>query len=255
MKSFLRDLEKGILSRIINKIKGVLKNSINKNNNTISAFLDSFCKELQQDLAISSNSLVGVQFKTTAKIEQLSGNIEIFLLELEQQILIQFNHLELETKLSSLSVKPQDEIFKRVFGCGKQCPFCEAPCEAGGTDHKEHFVSVHRPKGLGNFRDCDSQKLEHSICSSDVVSNREFRTAAADGKFHPYKDYRDYYPDWHIQPDPSIDASDFWKFVFKSFNDQLARAYGAKAAELPGDWKNITKEQVLKSLKEAFYMK
>ncbi|CAM5119964.1 unnamed protein product [Eretmochelys imbricata] len=254
-KASLRDLEKGILSRIINKIKGVLKNSINKNNKTVSAFLDSFCKEQQQDLVISSNSLIGVQFKNTGKIEQLSGNIEIFLLELEQQILTQFNHLELETKLSSLPVKPQDEIFKRVFSCGKQCPFFEASCEAGGTDHKEHFVSVHRPKGLGNFRDCDSQKLEHSICSSDVVSNREFRTAAADGKFHPYKDYRHYYPDWRIQPGPSIDASDYWKFIFKSFSDQLARTYGAKAADLPGNWKNITKEQALKSLKEAFYMK
>ncbi|CAM5159041.1 unnamed protein product [Natator depressus] len=236
-KASLRDLEERILFIIIHKIK------------------NSFCKELQQDLVISSNSLVGVQFKNTAKIEQLSGNIEIFLLELEQQILTQFNHFEFETKLSSLLVKPQDEIFKHVCGCGKQCPFCKAPCEAGGTDHKEHFVSLHRPKVLGNFRDCDSQKLEHSICSSDVVSNREFRTAATDGKFHPYKDYRHYYPDWHIQPDPSIDASDYWKFVFKSFNDQLARTYGAKAADLPGDWKNITKEQALKNLKEVFCMK
>ncbi|XP_039389815.1 interferon-induced very large GTPase 1-like isoform X1 [Mauremys reevesii] len=254
-KTSLRELEKGILSTIINKIKGVLKNSINKNNKTVSAFLDSFCKELQQDLVISCNSLVGVQFKSTAKIEQLSDNIRTFLLELEQQILTQFNHLQLDTKLSNLSVKPQDEIFKRVFGCGKQCPFCKAPCEAGGTDHKEHFVSVHRPKGLGNFRDRESQKLEHSICSSDVVSNREFQTAATAGKFHPFKDYRHYYPDWHIQPDPSIDASDYWKFVFKSFNDQFARKYDAKAADLPRDWKNITKEDALRGLKQGFYLK
>ncbi|XP_067425468.1 up-regulator of cell proliferation-like [Emydura macquarii macquarii] len=254
-KKSLGDLEKGILSTIINKIKDVLKNSINENNNTVSAFLDSFCKDLQQDLVISKDSLVGVQFKNTANIKQLSDHIQIFLPKLEEEILSQFSGLQLETKLSNLSVKPQDEIFKRMFGCGKQCPFCKAPCEAGGTEHKEHFVSVHRPKGLGRVRNRDSQKLDHSICSSDVVSNCSFQNVDTAGKFHPYKDYRHYYPDWLIQPDTSIDASDYWKFVFKEFNDQLAGKYHAKAADLPGDWKNITKEQALQGLKEVFYMK
>ncbi|MGH0176638.1 UNVERIFIED_CONTAM: hypothetical protein FKN15_073137 [Acipenser sinensis] len=43
---------------------------------------------------------------------------------------------DIKKKLDSLPFKPQDELFKRVFGCGKQCPFCMVPCKAGGKDHK-----------------------------------------------------------------------------------------------------------------------
>ncbi|KAG6925030.1 upregulator of cell proliferation, partial [Chelydra serpentina] len=251
----LEDLEEKILSTVIKKVRDALEKAKDESVKTVSAFLNNFCKVLQKDLVISKDSLLGIQFKNTADPDQFSTFIQIFLPDLQQQILAELKELEIKSKLSSLPLKPQDEIFKRVFGCGKQCPFCKVPCEAGGGDHKGHFASVHRPQGLGKYRNVVTEKLPYSLCSSDVISNSKFRNSNTGWKDHPFKDYRQYYPDWHIQPDPSITASDYWKFVFKEFNQQFAKEYGAKPADLPADWQKITKEQALESLKEAFTMK
>ncbi|KAJ8384926.1 hypothetical protein AAFF_G00197340 [Aldrovandia affinis] len=43
--------------------------------------------------------------------------------------------VDIHETLCILPIKPQDELFKRVFGCGEQCPFCKVACEAGGKDH------------------------------------------------------------------------------------------------------------------------
>ncbi|XP_037754903.1 interferon-induced very large GTPase 1 isoform X2 [Chelonia mydas] len=251
----LEALEEEILSTIIKKARDALEKAKDESVKTVSAFLNNFCKVLQKDLVISKDILVGIQFKNTADPDQFSTLIQTFLPSLQQQLLAELKDREIRSKLSHLPLKPQDEIFKRVFGCGKQCPFCTVPCEAGGGDHREHFASVHRPQGLGGYRSVATEKLTYSLCSSDVISSTTFRNSDTDWKDHPYKGYRQYYPDWRIQPDPSISASDYWKFVFKEFNQQFAKEYGAKPADLPTDWQKITKEQALESLKEAFTMK
>nr|XP_056720188.1 interferon-induced very large GTPase 1-like [Euleptes europaea] len=251
----LKNLENEILSAIVNKIREVLKNLMHKGVEKLSELLEMFCKEMQKELVISKDSLVGIQFKNMSNPSQFVACVENFLPDLQKQILSEFDALDLESKLSKLPVKPQDEIFKRVFGCGKQCPFCQAPCEAGGSAHKVHFAAVHRPEGLGRIRWEHTEKLVCELCSTSVVSQCRFRNAETGGKWHPYKDYQDYYPEWHIQPDASINASDYWKFVFKEFSYHFALFYNAKPADLPEDWKNITQEQALEALKETYNMK
>ncbi|XP_065450280.1 interferon-induced very large GTPase 1-like [Chrysemys picta bellii] len=254
-KASLGDLEKRIVSPIINKLSDVLKNSKYLKTKTVSAFLDNFCEKLQQDLVIPRDSLEVILFKNTASADQFSAFIEQFIPDLEKQVLATFENLDIESKLSKLAVKPQDEIFKRVFGCGKQCPFCKVPCDAGTPAHTEHRASVHRPRGLGESQENITRRLAYDICSSSVASNNTFRCTETKGEFHPCKDYQKYFPDWRIQPDSSITASDYWKFVFKEFNHQFAEAFDALPADLPGDWYKITKEQALESLKEAFTVK
>ncbi|XP_062994197.1 interferon-induced very large GTPase 1-like [Elgaria multicarinata webbii] len=251
----LKNLEAQILSAILMKISEALKNVQNKNLVTISEFLDHFCGEMQKELVIPKASLVGVHFKHGSDTGQFSDYVEKSLPDLERQILSMFDALNITSKLSKLPVKPQDEIFKRVFGCGKQCPFCKVPCEAGGGAHEEHFAAVHRPQGLGKWRIKTTQKLYYNMCSTDVASNQEFYCPEKEWKLHPYKDYRVYYPDWCIQPDPSISASDYWKFVLTEFNHDFAQEYNAKPADLPEEWKKITKEQALQALKETYNMK
>ncbi|KAL8176552.1 UNVERIFIED_CONTAM: hypothetical protein K2H54_036234 [Gekko kuhli] len=251
---YLKNLEKDILLSIVKKIREMLENLKHKCFKEISEFLEFFCKEMQKELVISKDSLVGIQFKNMSDPGQFSVCVENFLPNLEKQIQSEFDVLSIELKLSKLPVKPQDEIFKRVFGCGKQCPFCKVPCEAGGSAHKEHFAAVHRPQGLGRFRWEATDKLLYELCSTLVVSQCNFRSAETEWKWYPYKDYRVCYPDWCIQPDPSINASDYWKFVFKEFNHEFAHQYRAKPADLPEDWKKITQEQALESLKETYNM-
>nr|XP_032619009.1 LOW QUALITY PROTEIN: up-regulator of cell proliferation-like [Chelonoidis abingdonii] len=251
----LGDLEKRILSPIINELSDILTNSKDLKTKTVASFLDNFCEKLQQDLVIPKESLEVILFKNTASADQFSAFIEQFIPDLEKQVLSTFENLEIESKLSKLAVKPQDAIFKQMFGCGKQCPFCRVPCDAGAPVHEEHFAKVHRPEGLGKYRWNETRRLVSDICSSSVASNKTFRCAETKGEFYPYKDYRKYFPDWKIQPDPSITASDYWKFVFKEFNHQFAKEFDALPADLPDDWYKITKEQALESLKEAYALK
>ncbi|XP_053119776.1 interferon-induced very large GTPase 1-like isoform X2 [Hemicordylus capensis] len=251
----LENLEKEILSVIINKIRETLEKPKQKDAGAIPEFLDNFCKAMQKDLVISEDNLVGIQFKNELVPKQFSAYIKNVLPGLEKQILSELKLMDVKFTFTKLPVKPQDEIFKRVFGCGKQCPFCKVPCEAGGKAHQEHFAAVHRPQGLGRYRWDKTKELYYSLCSSDVVSDNWFKNRHTDKKWHPYKNYRDYYPDWNIQPDPSINASDYWKFIFAEFNHDFARKYCAKPAELPEDWKKITKEQAKEALKETYNMK
>ncbi|XP_009292340.1 interferon-induced very large GTPase 1 [Danio rerio] len=160
---------------------------------------------------------------------------------------------DVRDNLSRLSLyRPQEVLFSRVFGCGKRCPFCRVPCEAGGKEHAEHFASAHRPQGIGNFRWISTGKLIPDICSSLVASDKEFRCEFTGNKWHKYKEYRQIFPDWRIQPDPSIEATDFWKFIFAKYNAKFAERYKVVPADLPDDWHRISVQQANKCLRDTF---
>ena len=145
-------------------------------------------------------------------------------------------------------------LFSRAFGCGKKCPFCSAPCEAGGKEHTEHFASVHRPQGIGKCSWFKTDKLIPDICSSLVASEMVFRCKETGQKWHPYKEYRQFYPDWRIQPDTSIEASDFWKYIFAKYNTKFAKRYNFKPADIPAEWHSISVYQAKKCLEDTFKM-
>ncbi|KAJ4948825.1 hypothetical protein JOQ06_020348 [Pogonophryne albipinna] len=165
-----------------------------------------------------------------------------------------FKKTNIQTKLQSLHVNPQDELFNKLIGCGEQCPFCKAPCEAGGRAHTEHFTSLHRPQGLGTYRRSNTEKLCIDICSSLVNSDIYFHCSDSNDDWHPFKRYKEIYPDWNIPPDASLQASDYWKYVLAKFNDEFVAAYDAKPADIPDAWKRITPEQAEASLKESFHI-
>eukprot|EP00079_Xenopus_tropicalis_P019653 XP_012809549.1 PREDICTED: interferon-induced very large GTPase 1-like [Xenopus tropicalis] len=242
-------LRSSIISVITRKIRDVLRDPKVFYNTDVSSCLKMFCEMLKKDLVISQNDLKVIIFKSTASAAQFSADIETFLDDVEKQISAEMKYFSIEAVLSKAALKPQDELFKKVFGCGKLCPFCKVPCEAGATDHKEHFASVHRPQGLGSYRCIKTKVLSHSICTTDVVGNTTFQSSDTDWKPHPYKEYRKIYPDWVIQPDPTIGASDYWKFIFKEFNKEFAEHYIAKPADIAEDWYSISKQQALGSLK------
>ncbi|XP_040211940.1 up-regulator of cell proliferation-like [Rana temporaria] len=249
----LEKLYQNILSSIKVEIQTVLEEKCLESQN-ISSFLENVCGKLRRKLVIPQNEMKVITFYNTAVVEQFSSDVQHFLTETEQQILTELRSLDIESVLSKVLLKPQDELCRKVVGCGKQCPFCKVPCEAGGGDHTEHFSSIHRPQGLGRYRSNTDETLTIDICSTDVVSQGSFSNSDTNQNWHPYKEYRTYYPDWAIQPDPSIESSDYWKYIFVKFNQKFAEEYWAKSAELPKDWKKITKEQALGSLKKVFNM-
>ncbi|XP_075034945.1 up-regulator of cell proliferation-like [Mixophyes fleayi] len=246
----LKNLISANLTAITNKVKQVLEDQSLLQHTELSHSLDAFCENLQRDLVMSQNDMNVVMFQNTTNVLQFFQYVKPLLDDLKEEIQNKLNSENIESVLSRVVVKPHEELFKKVFGCGELCPFCKVPCEAGGTDHKEHFASIHRPQGLGGYRNKYTKILCHELCSTEVVGNATFECKDTDEKPHPYNKYQTIYPDWKIQPDPSIEASIYWKYIFKTYNNEFAKAYSAKPANLPEDWSKITLEQALQSLEK-----
>uniref|UniRef100_A0A8C1B0W6 Si:dkey-85k7.12 n=1 Tax=Cyprinus carpio carpio TaxID=630221 RepID=A0A8C1B0W6_CYPCA len=250
------ELEECHLRIITKEILEAVKMAQNETNEDgIKGFIQCICRKLGQKLIIPKDALETVMILNNASQEPFARWLIQFVNEMEQTLKEQLKKVNIQGKLSKLKMKPQDELFKRVFGCGKQCPFCKAPCEAGGEAHTDHFASVHRPQGLGSYRKNSSKTLVTNICSTNVQSEKHFICFQTNDKRHPYKKYREIFPDWHIPADASIQASDYWKNVLARFNPKFAEEYNARPADIPLTWKFITKQQAENSLKESFSIK
>ncbi|XP_034425501.1 interferon-induced very large GTPase 1-like [Hippoglossus hippoglossus] len=226
------------------------------NKESITKLISNMRKHLIKDISVSVEAEETTLFLIQSSCHSFIKCLKISMKELKDQLEEEFSNSDNITEtLNKLPIKPQDELFKRVFGCGRQCPFCKAPCEAGGTEHKQHHAAIHRPQGLGSYRYESSERLVNSLCTTDVHSDRKFKNTDTKGEWHPYKDYNKYYPDWIIPPDPTTEASDYWKYVLVQYNDRFAKIYEVKPAEVPKAWRRLTKEQALKGLRDAFNMK
>ncbi|XP_064787595.1 interferon-induced very large GTPase 1-like isoform X1 [Oncorhynchus masou masou] len=240
---------KGIIRVITEAITKVQKNK----NGNIKELIQDICRELGEKLVIPQDALEATMILNNSNQEQFSYWLKTSVVEMEQTLREEFrNATDVSKKLEQLRIKPQNVLFTRVFGCGKQCPFCKSPCEAGGEAHNDHCASIHRPQGLGRYRFDGSKELVTDICSSSVFSESSFRCYETNGKYHPFKKYRDIFPNWHIPADPSIQASDYWKYVMAKFNKKFSKEYDACPGDIPHAWKLITKEQAEKSLRESF---
>ncbi|XP_029946387.1 up-regulator of cell proliferation-like [Salarias fasciatus] len=260
----LGKLKTKILLVIVKKISGATEQAskgdndvqLPDNTESITKFTSNMRKILIKDISISEEDEKTVLFTIQSTCHTFINSFKEALDELKEQLEGEFSQNQnISETLSKLSIKPQDQLFQRVFGCGQQCPFCKVPCEAGGKEHKEHHAAVHRPQGLGRYRYVDTEKLVVALCTTDVQSDTTFKNSDTEWKSHPYKDYRTFYPEWLIPPDNTIQASDYWKYVLAQYNERFAEEYKAKPADVPEAWKKITKEQAMKGLKEAFNMK
>ncbi|KAI5607891.1 interferon-induced very large GTPase 1-like, partial [Silurus asotus] len=218
--------------------------------------IQNFCKSMSGFISISMNTVEGVFFQNKSCCCTFTKSLYESINDMKQQLIDEiFRLTDVKETLSNTSVNPTNELFKRVFGCGMLCPFCKTPCEAGGKKHQHHHAAVHRPRGLVFCRALESNILSEEICTSSVGGNGVFQSHETDFQPHPFKDYKKYYPDWHIAPDMSIEASDYWKYVLVTFNKQFAEMYEALPAVYPDAWNKITKKQALISLKHMFNIK
>ncbi|XP_073330613.1 up-regulator of cell proliferation-like [Pagrus major] len=239
----------------INSINIAINKAKTEKSGNLKTFVENVCQKLGDKLVISQDALGAFMILNNADQEQFAHWLTVCVKDMEQALRKKFKETSIQMKLKSLRVNPQRELLSQMIGCGKQCPFCKAPCEAGGRDHKEHHTSLHRPEGLGRYRWDGTEKLVIDICSSLVVSDLRFCCAATNGEYHPFKLYTEIFPDWKIAPDASLQASDYWKYVLAKFNDKFAEAYNAKPADIPFIWKMITYKQAEESLKKTFNIK
>uniref|UniRef100_A0A673W4H0 Interferon-induced very large GTPase 1-like n=2 Tax=Salmo trutta TaxID=8032 RepID=A0A673W4H0_SALTR len=203
----LAELENKHLTEIVNAItdaiSNVRKTTCTKNESDVKTFIHNICSVLEDKLSLK-DALDSIMILKPANTEQFSNFLMESVRKIELSLELEYGRGR-ETKydkvgdtkerLKSLPFKPQDKMFTGLFGCGKQCPFCGVPCEAGGKEHAEHFTSIHRPQGLNGVKLIPSNKLVTNICSSNVTSSLTFINTHTGENGHPFKDYQKYYPD------------------------------------------------------------
>ncbi|XP_037614228.1 interferon-induced very large GTPase 1-like isoform X3 [Sebastes umbrosus] len=239
----------------INRINAAINKAKTEKSDNLKTFVKDVCQELGDKLVISQDALGAFMILNNADQEQFAHWLTECLKDMAEKLREKLKTTSIQMKLKNLHVKPQNELFTELIGCGRQCPFCAAPCEAGGKAHTQHWTSLHRPEGLGKFRWDGTEKLVTDVCSSSVISGNRFCCSATNGEWHPYKGYAEIFPDWRIASDASLQASDYWKYVMAKFNEKFAEAYNAKPADIPFTWKLITRKQAEESIKESFRIK
>uniref|UniRef100_A0A8C6US85 Si:dkey-85k7.12 n=1 Tax=Neogobius melanostomus TaxID=47308 RepID=A0A8C6US85_9GOBI len=228
----------------IRLIKNAITKAQEKQNKNIKEFVENICTGFDNKLVIEQNALNSLLFLNIADKKMFVKWLIQSVDEMGQTLKEKLSRSRIEMKLSSLSINPLNELYKKLIGCGKQCPFCNAPCEAGARDHTQHSASLHRPQAFHACRYHESGSLVSNICSTDVNSDLLFSCNDTKGEWHPYKRYREIYPDWKIMPDSSYEASDCWKYVLAKFNNEFAAECNAKPADIPEPWKSITKHKL-----------
>ncbi|XP_039454928.1 interferon-induced very large GTPase 1-like isoform X1 [Oreochromis aureus] len=251
-ESTVFEFEERHLWSCIDSINSAINKAKTRESEDLNEFVEDICKELGDKLVISQDALGAFMILNNADKEQFADCLTTSVNDMTETLKNKFKESTFEMKLQHLHVNPQNELFNKLIGCGKQCPFCKAPCDAGGKAHTEHFASLHRPEGLGRYRWDSTKKLVTDICSSLVISDNRFRCSHTNNEWHPYKKYKNIYKDWDIQPDKSLEASDYWKYVMKKYNRDFAEEYKAEPAFIPGFWYEINKDQAEKSLDEAY---
>ena len=68
--------------------------------------------------------------------------------------------------------------------------------------------------------------------------------------FHPYREYKTYYPNWDIAPSPDMASSHYWMWFMTTYKCQLMEYYDAKSPDIPDSWTEISKERAIQSLYE-----
>uniref|UniRef100_A0A673CH38 Si:dkey-85k7.12 n=1 Tax=Sphaeramia orbicularis TaxID=375764 RepID=A0A673CH38_9TELE len=253
--SSIFEFENRHIQSCISSINDAVKKAKTRKQGSLKIFVDNICMELGNKLAISQDALSAFMILNNANEEDFARWLTECVKEMAEALRQKFTGTTIQMKLNRLHVSPQLELFTKMIGCGKQCPFCSAPCEAGGSAHTEHWTSLHRPQALGDCTWNDTKKLVTNICSSAVISDLRFSCAATNGQRHPFKRYTEIYPDWKIAPDISLQASDYWKHIMAKFNNDFADAFNANPADIPTEWTKITKKQAEQSLKVSFGIK
>ncbi|XP_062391364.1 interferon-induced very large GTPase 1-like [Sardina pilchardus] len=244
------------LSEVVQKIKDAITQvkEETEENTDMKMVIQKIRAHLKDKLTFQEDDFIIILKK--ADTQQFADNLIYFLLEMKDALTKEYNSPtsqdDLQEAIRQLPFKPHELLFNRLCGCGHQCPFCGTPCEAGGGGHTQHFSSMHRPKGLGSCRFEHSQKLVTDICTTAVTTDTTFKSTKTNGKYHPYKQYKEIYPDWEIDGDASVEASDYWKYVMMTYNKEFADSDYALPADIPETWKELTKAHAKIGLNKSF---
>ena len=96
------------------------------------------------------------------------------------------------------------------------------------------------------------------VCTMQVESDTTFQNNDTNNKPHPFKSYREIYPNWSILPNASRYDASYWKYFVAHYTDGLVKYFGIKKPP-PGsdgdkilqEWKKLEWEKVVETLKDS----
>lgn len=152
-------------------------------------------------------------------------------------------------------INPYKVIFKQLWGCEEQCPFCNEPCQYTDRKHDErHSCLLHRPEGVQGWRFIDTCRLSIDICNVNMQSEDAFdcnlrsrrykcheHKQTEEQTWHPYREFRTYAPDWDIAPDPSLKNTEYWAWYLFTFRKKIEENYNVRFPILPTHWAHKSK--------------
>ena len=159
-----------------------------------------------------------------------------------------------------VGITSHNNLYEQVSGCTEQCPFCKAQCELTNENHwsvetsqcEVQHQTQHRPQCLGNFRWAKDNTMMLEVCSTLVAGIITFQNEKTDHKFQPYKKYTEYYPDWSIIADRSLESSLYWKWLIGHYSKEIERMFNYKETPVPQEWKDIKWQDVKLWLKTEY---
>ncbi|XP_071810778.1 interferon-induced very large GTPase 1-like [Apostichopus japonicus] len=147
------------------------------------------------------------------------------------------------------------DILDHLGTCKDVCPFCKVPCHFQIRGEHKHKAIFHYSQGVAGYHGLVSLKLVSAPCTMLVASDTEYRCCIGPPEeYRPYKDYAEDYPSWDITPIKDEAPITYWKWVLHTFNNDFAKLYGLKPAELPKEWGTVSEQDALKCLREEYHL-
>ncbi|XP_034723788.1 interferon-induced very large GTPase 1 [Etheostoma cragini] len=246
------------LGEIIGKIAAAVSQTTDGTNGVLSdtkPLLERVCLTLERygDVDVNRASLDGPFFSITTEWDRFVTCLMELLAGMRLDLSQEFSQNSDTTQLlQCLPVQPQCFLLSRVRGCDQQCPLCGAPCERNEMGHEVHRALLHRPK---DRLSCDSGSLSCPLsCPVSMTEDNPSMSKDTEDTSVACRVLHSLYPDWIISPeDPNSQMpSAYWRYVLARFSERFAKEYKQGPTKIPEEWKKITKEEALYSLKEAF---
>ncbi|XP_066526976.1 interferon-induced very large GTPase 1-like [Hoplias malabaricus] len=213
-------------------------------------WLKTFSLELTDKMEFSVNDLTATDMEKNIDTDFFRKLIKEGLQTIVNDLTTDCNSLD-SVRRDMFKKSPEDVLMEQLCGCWVQCPFCAAICTNTMEHHDgDHSVPFHRPKGVNGWNWNKTNHLLIDFCTSLLASN--INIVLPDERRVPYKNYREGGPEyacWSITPDES--KQPYWKWVVCRFQKNLEKHYEGKfqgRGEIPNDWRDITKDEAIKSL-------
>ncbi|XP_071142103.1 interferon-induced very large GTPase 1-like [Mytilus edulis] len=133
---------------------------------------------------------------------------------------------------------PYQKVFKQLWGCRAECPFCKESCKKNYQHRGEtHACIEHRPPALWGIRRKSTKMMATMPCNCLVSSSETFLCDAIFDSKHkcpgkcegkcklPYSKYKTLIPEWTIETIPVCQPPKYWRWFMSKFQKELCEAY------------------------------